>query len=97
MVVADALDHRVRVGRDRAVASRYGGDVLGQRLGAGVDHDLAVDGGADDGRGDGDGDAVGGHRPDRPLLAVADQVGPGAHLVDGRDRGRELRWASSRR
>ena len=71
------------------------GAVLGQGLRAGVDDDLAGHGGADDGRRDVKGEAVGGDRPSADLLAVAEEVRPGADLVHPAGRGFDHRRASS--
>ena len=74
VVVRHAFDDARRICRQEAVAGEVGGHVLGQRLRAGVDHDLAGRGIADDRRGDRHRHAVRRAGAKKDLLPIADQV-----------------------
>ena len=52
VVVVEPLDDGIGISRDRAVALEEARPVLGQRLGAGIEDDVARDRRADHGRGD---------------------------------------------
>ena len=79
VVVVQPLDDRARPRGHRPVALDGVGQVLGQRLGARIDHGPAGRR-RDDGRGDDGRDPVRVDRADRDLLPIAEHVGPGADL-----------------
>ena len=69
------------------MAGEVGRAIFRERLGAGIEDDLAVDGRADDSRRHVERDVLEPDGAERRLLAVPEHIGTGANLVDLAGRG----------